>query len=171
VEAGEPSPCHDFAEVAEKSKALDKLGGLFYMAVCLDHEAAERIAHDMAVDGKGFDILVGGAFREGIRTHYWREKYIGRLPVLVDGGHGARRDAGIPFYARTLFVAKSRKYEDFLDAVRQNRIVTVVYHDRSVYYGRPEWIQYVKDHAGEWRPRWSYSPLKNGRPHFPDPRR
>jgi hypothetical protein len=127
-----------------------------------DHEAAERIMFDTSVEDKGgHDLMATIAWSDTIREHPWREKYLGRLPFMMDGiAHFSEPIKPLPvlYFARTFFIAKSNSYEDFIEAVRANRVVTVFYKDRTLYYGAPEWVKYIKEHEREWRERWPEAP-------------
>lgn len=151
-----------YDEVIEKVKPLRKAKGFAYMHGVADHEAAERIVFDSTVEGKGgYEIMATISWTDTIREHPWREKYIGRIPFMMDGiAHFSEpvKPLAVLYFARTLFVAKSPKYEDFIDAVKANRVVTVFYPDRTLYYGAPEWVQYVKKQEEQWRPRWPTAP-------------
>jgi len=108
----------------------------------------------------GFMAMVNCYWQQDtIRSQPWREKYVGRIPVIVDVDvhtNVSEKFGMHMFWGRALFVAKSNKYDDFLDAFRANRIVTALDHPRlgRAYYGKPEWVKYVKRNEKEWRPRW-----------------
>jgi len=147
-------------ELRDRMKPLKEKGGLSFWTERLDSEAMERIGFDAAVEGLGgYDIMGIDAGRDPIRLKPWRERYVGRIPLVH---HGVSMLQGKPnpssYYSRTLFIAGSPSYADFVEAVKANRVVAVHGRERSAYYGRPEWVKYVQEHEKEWRSRWPEPP-------------
>jgi hypothetical protein len=137
-----------------------EVGTLFYPE--LDHGMVNAyMVYDDGLDGRpGYNALIGALGYEPwdwIRMFPYRERWVGRLPVLADGdAHGdlaawsERLDR-----QRTLYLATDPAHPGFLDACRNNRTVCVIRRgpDRAelVFYGAPNAVAHVKKHMREWK--------------------
>ncbi|MDP6117460.1 MAG: prenyltransferase/squalene oxidase repeat-containing protein [Planctomycetota bacterium] len=146
-------------ELAKRLQLLKDKGGLTYWGGRLDMESMERISFDAAIEGKGgYDCISMPGTSDPFKAKPWLERYVGRLPLLHSVSTMNKEPHPVVYFVRTLFVARSPSYKDFADAVKANRVVAVFGRENSSYYGPPEWVQYVKAHEDEWRPRWPEPP-------------
>lgn len=135
-------------------------GTLFYPE--MDYGMANAyMVYDDGLDGRpGYNAVIaalGWPPWDWVRFFPYRERWVGRLPLVADGdAHGdvakwsERLDR-----QRVLYIAKGHGLDGFLDACRDGRTVCVIRRggDRSdiVLYGTPAAVAYVKKHVDQWK--------------------
>jgi hypothetical protein len=143
-----------------------KTGTLFYPE--LDWTMVDAyMLYDDGLDGNpGWNAVIAGlGYRvwDWIRMFPHRERWLGQLPFVVDGDVHQPLEEWMASITRQrmLYIAESNSWENFLDACRNNRVVTAI-HDDSIptvgttFYGTPEAVKYVIRHQDEWR--WEQVP-------------
>ncbi|HQF13620.1 MAG TPA: terpene cyclase/mutase family protein [Thermogutta sp.] len=135
-------------------------GSLFYPE--LDYEMMNAyIVYDGGLeDGLGYNAVVGGLgwpIWDWIRMFPYRERWVGKLPIIVDAdAHGEIAKWLEPLdRQRLLYLAEHYDLPHFLDACRQVRTVCVIRggenKDELAFYGDPAVVEYVKRHQSEWQ--------------------
>jgi hypothetical protein len=88
----------------------------------------------------------------------WREREVGRLIPIADAdAHGDLQKWAQHLDAtRTLYLANSPAYADFLEAAAAGRVVTVIAQPEGVpsgasYYGPPAAVDYVRARRESWQ--------------------
>jgi hypothetical protein len=135
-----------------------ELGTLFYPE--LDYTMLNAyISYDEGLDGNtGFNGVPAAHFGnyDWVRHFPYKERWIGQLPMIADG------DAHGDIYEwrhwletlRNVYIAKSHKYEDYLDASLNGRSVCVIrFPDTGEirYYGSSGAVDYLKKHKPQWQ--------------------
>lgn len=137
-----------------------EIGTLFYPE--LDYEMTNAyMVHDDGLDGRpGYNAIVAGLGYtpwDWFRMFPYRERWAGRLPVIVDGDAHGPLDKNLERLdrQRLLYLAKSHTLPDFLDACRHGRTVCVIRaaDDRSdlILYGTPAATAYARKHLAQWK--------------------
>ena len=135
-------------------------GSLYYPELDYEMMNAYRVYDDGLEGGPGYNAVVGGLGWpnwDWIRFFPYRERWVGQLPIVVDGdAHGdiekwsERLDR-----QRMLYIARSHELPDFLEACRDGRTVCVIRGGADgseiAYYGAPAAVDYVKRHQVQWQ--------------------
>jgi hypothetical protein len=139
--------------------ALD-IGTLFYPEMDYGMMNAYMV-YDDGLDGRpGYNAVIGGLgwpVWDWIRFFPYRERWVGRLPIVVDGdAHGdLEKNLERLDRQRLLYFAKDHGLAGFLDACQAGRTVCVIRRgaDRSelVFYGAPAAVAYARKHIGQWK--------------------
>ncbi len=139
-----------------------KLGNLFYPEWTngTQNNKAWLYAYqryDDGVYGKNGYNAIHAAHHSGpdrVRLYPHRYKWIGELPFVADvDAHGSIEDERVELdHYRVLYLAKSYKYSDYVQASESGMSVCVIrYGDDLTYYGRPELIEYLKTRKNDWK--------------------
>lgn len=137
-----------------------EIGTLFYPE--MDHSMMNAyMVYDDGLDGRpGYNAVIGALGWtpwDWIRMFPYRERWVGRLPIVADGdAHGdlqkwsERLDR-----QRVLYFAKTHDLKAFLDACRHHRTVCVIRRGAEraelVFYGAPAAVAYARRHLEQWK--------------------
>ena len=136
-----------------------KLGTLFYPEHDSDMAFGYMIYDDGVYGGNGYNAVHAGHMNgpDRIRLYPWRERYTHLLPFVADGdAHGdiVKWRPKLEQF-RTLYIARSHRFADYIDACRNGRTVCVIRDDRVpsgiVTYGSPAAVAYVKARRKNWQ--------------------
>lgn len=131
---------------------------LFYPELDYTMQNAYMV-YDEGLDGEtGYNGVPAAHFGnyDWVRHFPYKERWIGQLPMIADGDAHAeiiKWKHNLDSY-RNIFIAKSYKFEDYVDASLNGRSVCVIRMPESGeirYYGSPEAINYLKKHFSEWK--------------------
>ena len=136
---------------------IKDMGSLFYPELDFSMVNAYMV-YDEGLDGKdGYNGVPGAHFKHNdwMRHFPYKERWEGVLPIIADGdAHGDivkwRRE--LEEY-RNVFIAKSYKYQDYVDASLNGRSVCVIHTPSGEvrYYGAKAAVAYLKKHQKEWQ--------------------
>ncbi|CAN5401566.1 hypothetical protein BH23VER1_BH23VER1_12680 [soil metagenome] len=139
---------------------LLEMGSLVYPEMDYTMANAYQV-YDDGLDGEtGYNAVIGAlgwAPWDWIRMFPYRERWVGRHPMVADGdAHGDIEKWGERLdRQRTLYIAKGHGLDEFLDACRDNRTVCVIRRgdDRSelVLYGTPAAVAYARKNLEQWK--------------------
>jgi len=140
----------------EVLEPLRTLGCLMYPEQDFEMEHS----HDV-YDQAGYNAMLAGFNwepRDFMRVFPWRERFLDMFPVISDAdAHGdlAKWSPQLD-HTRMLFIAHGPTYRDFLDAVRDRRMVCVIAQPAGVAkgftcYGSPAAVEYVTPRVSEWQ--------------------
>ena len=136
------------------------LGSLFYPEVDYEMTNAYMVYDDGLEGPEGYNGVIGGLgwpVWDWIRFFPYRERWVGKHPILVDGdAHGDLAKWGERLERqRMLYLARGPELEHFLEACRAGRTVCVIRggEDRSelAFYGDPAVVAYVQARRAEWQ--------------------
>lgn len=135
-------------------------GSLFYPEMDYSMVNAYMVYDDGLEGGPGYNALIGALgwpVWDWIRFFPYRERWVGKLPIVADGdAHGdlAKWEERLD-RQRVLYLAKTHDVAGFLDACRDGRTVCVIRggEDKSeiAYYGDPAAVEHVKRHRSSWQ--------------------
>lgn len=135
-------------------------GTLFYPEMDYGMTNAYMV-YDDGLDGRpGYNAVIGALGWppwDWVRFFPYRERWVGRLPMVADGdAHGdVGKWAERLDRQRVLYIAKGHGLSHFLDACRDGRTVCVIRRgdDRSelVLYGAPPAVAYARKHVELWK--------------------
>ena len=150
---------HPWNEFKEKviEPAL-KLNTLFYPELDFTMMNAYMV-YDEGLDGHtGYNAVPAAHFNniDWVRHFPYKERWLGQLPMIADGdAHGdiEKWKPNLEMF-RNVFIAKSYKFKDYIDASLNGRTVCVIKMPESNevrYYGSDEAVNYLKNHLNEWK--------------------
>jgi len=151
-------PWRDYVE--KVIRPVVQKGSLFYPELDYEMMNAYIVYDDGLEEGSGYNAVIGGLgwpIWDWIRMFPYRERWVGRLPIIVDAdAHGEIAKWMEPLdRQRLLYLAKSYELPHFLEACRQGRTVCVIRggenKDEMAFYGDPAVVEYVKQHQNEWQ--------------------
>ncbi|MCF6311132.1 MAG: hypothetical protein L3J39_01655 [Verrucomicrobiales bacterium] len=138
---------------------LRELGSLIYPEMEYSMISAYEVYDDGLEGPGGYNAVIaalGWAPWDWVRHFPYRDRWVGRLPMLSDcDSHGDVSKWILRLNKqRTLYIAESHLLGGLLDACRNRRSVCVI-RDESVsggivYYGAPAAVAYVKKHRDQW---------------------
>ena len=144
-----------------KSKVIQpmlNLGTLFYPE--LDYTRLNAyLVYDEGLDGHtGYNAIPAAHFGnyDWLRHFPYKERWLGQLPMIADGdAHAGMKEwrPNLEAY-RNVFIARSYRYADYLDASLNRRSVCVIRMPGTGeirYYGSPEAIDYLEKRLSEWK--------------------
>jgi prenyltransferase beta subunit len=119
------------------------------------------MVYDDGLDGQpGFSALIAGLgwpAWDWIRHFPYRERWVGKLPMMADGDAHGDLSAwrGRLEKQRILYLAEDHRLPAFAEACRQGRAVCVIRDETAstgiVYYGTSAAVRYLKRHEAEWK--------------------
>lgn len=151
-------PWRDYVE--NVIRPVVQRGSLFYPELDYEMMNAYIVYDDGLEEGAGYNAVIGGLgwpIWDWIRMFPYRERWVGKLPIIVDAdAHGEISKWLEPLdRQRVLYLAKSCDLPHFLEACRQLRTVCVIRggqnKDEMAFYGDPAVVEYVKRHQSEWQ--------------------
>ena len=137
---------------------LLNLGTLFYPE--LDYTRLNAyMVYDEGLDGHtGYNAVPAAHFGnyDWVRHFPYKERWLGQLPMIADGdAHAGMKEwrPNLDAY-RNVYIAKSYRYADYLDASMNGRSVCVIRMPgtgKIRYYGSTEAIDYLEERIAEWK--------------------
>lgn len=134
------------------------LGTLFYPE--LDYTMMNAyMVYDDGLDGEtGYNAVPAAHFGnyDWVRHFPHKERWLGQLPMIADGdAHGDiyKWRPNLESF-RNVFIAKSYRFSDYIDASKNGRSVCVIRmpeNNEIRYYGSEYAIEYLKLHLDEWK--------------------
>jgi hypothetical protein len=137
-----------------------RLGSLYYPELDYEMMNAYLVYDDGLEGGPGYNAVIGALgwpVWDWLRFFPYRERWIGKLPIVADGdAHGDLKKWSEPLERqRMLYIARRHDLANFLEACREGRTVCVIRGgaDKSelAFYGDPAAVDYVKRHQREWQ--------------------
>jgi len=135
-------------------------GSLFYPELDYEMMNAYIVYDDGLEEGFGYNAVIGGLgwpIWDWIRMFPYRERWVGKLPIIVDAdAHGEIAKWLEPLdRQRVLYLARSYELPHFLQACREGRTVCVIRggenKEEIAFYGDPAVVEYVKNHQNDWQ--------------------
>ncbi|MGM0377650.1 MAG: prenyltransferase/squalene oxidase repeat-containing protein [Bacteroidota bacterium] len=139
-------------------KPMLEIGTLFYPE--LDYTMMNAyMVYDDGLDGKpGYNAVPAAHFGnyDWVRHFPYKERWLGQLPMIADGdAHGNISEWKHNLHSlRNIFIAKSYKYADYIDASLNGRSVCVILMPETNevrYYGSEPAVEYLKSHLSDWK--------------------
>ncbi len=136
------------------------MGSLFYPELDYEMMNAYRVYDDGLDGGAGYNAVIGALgwpVWDWIRFFPYRERWAGKLPIIVDGdAHGDLAKWGDRLdRQRLLYLAPRHDLKNFLEACRDGRTVCVIRggEDKSelAFYGDPAAVEHVRRRRKEWQ--------------------
>jgi hypothetical protein len=150
-----------WAEYRERVIApITALGALFYPELDYEMMNAYMVYDDGLDGGPGYNAVIGALgwpLWDWIRFFPYRERWVGKLPIVADGdAHGDVVKWKEPLdRQRMLYIARTHDRAGFLEACREGRTVCVIRGgaDKTelAFYGEPAAVEYVKERRREWQ--------------------
>lgn len=149
-------PWNDFREKVIKP-ALE-IKTLFYPELDYTMLNAYMVYDEGLQGGTGYNAVPAAHFGniDWVRHFPYKERWIGILPMIADGdAHGniVKWRPNLDSY-RNVFIAKSCRYDDYLEASFNGRSVCVIRMPETGeirYYGAEYAVEYLKRHLDEWK--------------------